>query len=485
MRAQISLRGRIFIAMIFLVVVASLLIAGVTIYQYREQSNQYHEQRLQRKEAQLHTRIDYILSQTNFPQTEAYLDSIFGEVVFQVADEQNVNFRIYNLSGQLITSTQFPLQQEATRVPQSTLKALDMALDGHFIEIQTLEEEQYRSSFSYIEDAQGARLGILNLPYYDDDSLSAMELQNFLARLLQVYVLMLGIAILLAYFVSKYITQSLEEIGTKINTIALNKSNQKILVDRASKEISQLVDAYNSMVDQLEASAVKLAKSEREHAWREMAKQVAHEIKNPLTPMRLSVQSFEQQFDPSAENAREKLADYSKTLIQQIDILSTIASAFSNFAEMPAQQSEILDVAKTTKLALEIFNDKNITFDAPQSPICARLDRTQLIRVVTNLVKNAVQACAETPNPSIEVRVFEKHQRVCITITDNGTGIPKKHVDKIFEPKFTTKSSGMGLGLGMVKNIVQTYAGTIDFQSVPNKITTFTVCFPIAPLTES
>ena len=133
MRAQISLRGRIFIAMIFLVVVASLLIAGVTIYQYREQSNQYHEQRLQRKEAQLHTRIDYILSQTNFPQTEAYLDSIFGEVVFQVADEQNVNFRIYNLSGQLITSTQFPLQQEATRVPQSTLKALDMALDGHFI----------------------------------------------------------------------------------------------------------------------------------------------------------------------------------------------------------------------------------------------------------------------------------------------------------------------------------------------------------------
>jgi signal transduction histidine kinase len=152
---------------------------------------------------------------------------------------------------------------------------------------------------------------------------------------------------------------------------------------------------------------------------------------------------------------------------------------------MPAQQSEILDVAKTTKLALEIFNDKNITFDAPPSPICARLDRTQLIRVVTNLVKNAVQACAEVPNPSIKVRVFVQDERVCITITDNGIGIPKKHANKIFEPKFTTKSSGMGLGLGMVKNIVQTYEGTIDFQSVPNKKTTFTVCFPIAPHPES
>lgn len=485
MTAQISLRGRIFTAMIFLVIVASLLIAGVTIYQYREQSNQYHEQRLQRKEIQLQTRIEYILSQTEFPQTEAYLDSIFGEVVFQISDEQNVNFRIYNLSGQIITSTQFPLQQEATQIPQSTLNLIDTALDGNFIEIQTLENEQYRSSFSYIESPTGEHIGLLNLPYYDDDSLSAMELQNFLARLLQVYVLILGIAILLAYFVSKYITQSLLEIGTKINKIALNKSNQKILVERASKEISQLIFAYNSLVDQLEESAVKLAKSEREHAWREMAKQVAHEIKNPLTPMRLSVQSFEKQFEPTAPDSREKLADFSNTLIQQIDILSTIASAFSNFAQMPAQQTEILDVSQTTKLALEIFNDKNISFEAPQSVICARLDRTQLIRVITNLVKNAVQACADTSNTTIEVRVFKKNQRACVSISDNGIGIPKKHADKIFEPKFTTKSSGMGLGLGMVKNIVETYDGTINHRSTPNKKTIFTVCFPLAIHSES
>jgi nitrogen fixation/metabolism regulation signal transduction histidine kinase len=425
------------------------------------------------------------LSQTEFPAREAFLDSIFGEVVFQIADEQNVNFRIYDLSGKLITSTQFPLQQEATRIPQSTLNLIDTTLDGHFIEIQTLGDEQYRSSFSYIQSPQGDHIGLLNLPYYDDDSLSAMELQNFLARLLQVYVLILGIAIILAYFVSKYITQSLQEIGTKINKIALNKSNQKILVERASKEISQLIFAYNSLVDQLEESAVKLAKSEREHAWREMAKQVAHEIKNPLTPMRLSVQSFEKQFEPTAPDSREKLADFSKTLIQQIDILSTIASAFSNFAQMPAQQTEILDVSQTTKLALEIFNDKSISFDAPQSAIYARLDRTQLIRVITNLVKNAVQACVETPRPKIEVRVFKKNQRACVSISDNGIGIPKKHADKIFEPKFTTKSSGMGLGLGMVKNIVETYDGTINHRSAPNKKTIFTVCFPLAINSES
>jgi signal transduction histidine kinase len=152
---------------------------------------------------------------------------------------------------------------------------------------------------------------------------------------------------------------------------------------------------------------------------------------------------------------------------------------------MPAQQSEILDVSQTTKLALEIFNDKNISFDAPQSTICARLDRTQLIRVITNLVKNAVQACADTSNPAIEVRVFKKNQRACVSISDNGVGIPKKHADKIFEPKFTTKSSGMGLGLGMVKNIVETYDGTINHRSSPNKKTIFTVCFPLAIHSES
>jgi nitrogen fixation/metabolism regulation signal transduction histidine kinase len=232
------------------------------------------------------------------------------------------------------------------------------------------------------------------------------------------------------------------------------------------------------MVDQLAESAVRLAKSEREQAWREMAKQVAHEIKNPLTPMRLSVQSFEQQFDPKDPSVSKKIEEFSSTLIHQIDILSTIASAFSNFAEMPVQESELLDVVKITRLGMDIFTEKYIVFEAPNEPLFARLDRTQLIRILTNLVKNAIQACDEVPEPSVVVNLQKKNDKVCIRVTDNGHGITQEHIDKIFEPKFTTKTSGMGLGLAMVKNIVETYDGQIEVESSTSKGTSFFVWLP-------
>jgi signal transduction histidine kinase len=157
--------------------------------------------------------------------------------------------------------------------------------------------------------------------------------------------------------------------------------------------------------------------------------------------------------------------------------MTSIASAFSNFAKMPAQQSEQLDVVKITKLALEIFNEKHIRFDSSDPEIFAIFDRTQLIRVVTNLVKNALQACKELSQPIIKVFVQKQENQIIIEVTDNGVGIEEKNIDKIFEPKFTTKTSGMGLGLAMVKNILQAYNGSITFTSTPNKKTTFRVVF--------
>lgn len=232
------------------------------------------------------------------------------------------------------------------------------------------------------------------------------------------------------------------------------------------------------MIDELEDSAVQLARSEREQAWREMAKQVAHEIKNPLTPMRLTVQNFQRKFDPTDENIHTKVSEYSKTLIQQIDTMSSIASAFSNFAKMPAQQNETLNVVNITKLALDIFNENYIVFTADAEEIIAEFDRTQLIRVVTNLVKNGIQAIPEDTTPQVLVNVGQDDTNVVITVADNGAGISEENRSKIFEPKFTTKTSGMGLGLAMVKNIVETYKGTISFTSETDKGTVFKVVFP-------
>jgi nitrogen fixation/metabolism regulation signal transduction histidine kinase len=194
--------------------------------------------------------------------------------------------------------------------------------------------------------------------------------------------------------------------------------------------------------------------------------------------MRLTVQSFQRKFDPEDPNITQKLSEYSKTLIQQIDTMTSIASAFSNFAKMPAQQKEELNVVEVIDLALDIFNEDYITFNCDKKQIIGKFDRTQLIRVVTNLVKNAIQAIPEDKTPEVIVDLEENTNNITITVTDNGMGILKENIAKIFEPKFTTKTSGMGLGLPMIKKIIETYNGTLTFVTKENKGTSFLVMFP-------
>jgi nitrogen fixation/metabolism regulation signal transduction histidine kinase len=194
--------------------------------------------------------------------------------------------------------------------------------------------------------------------------------------------------------------------------------------------------------------------------------------------MRLSVQSFERKFDAKDPKIKEKLAEFSQTLIQQIDVMSFIASAFSDFAKMPSQNREELEVVSIIKLAIEIFNEEYIYYRPNEEKIFANLDKTQLIRIVTNLVKNATQAVEKEENKWIEVLVSSQKNEIKMTVSDNGKGIAKELENLIFEPKFTTKSSGMGLGLPMVKNIIEAYDGSISFVSKEGQGTIFTVILP-------
>lgn len=466
--------------MIFLVLLASVLIAGITVYQYKEQSKDYHQNRMERKEEQIRQSVDLAIQKTTYPVTTENLPLIFQTEIYEIAVVQNMNFNIYSLDGELIKSSRPKFENDSISMclDAEVLNKLEISKDKRYVEESTLAGDNYQASFTYISDRKFKPIGILNLPYFEDNSFNDHELKEFLLRLSGVYLLMLGIAIGFAFFISKYITRSLETISNMMERTNFTKSNKKILIENPGEEIEKLITAYNGMIDELGQSASKLARSEREQAWREMAKQVAHEIKNPLTPMRLSVQSFERKFDPTDPNIGEKVKEYSSTLIQQIDTMSSIASAFSNFAEMPAQQNETLDVVKIVKLALDIFNEEYIHFLADENEIIAKLDRTQLIRVVTNLVKNAIQAVPDVKSPRILVSVASEGNMVKISVADNGKGIEKEFEDKIFEPKFTTKTSGMGLGLGMVKNIVETYKGSIKFTSQLGKGTVFSVKFP-------
>lgn len=477
---SLSLRSRIFVYMILLVIVASILIAAVTIYQYNEQSRDYHKQRLERKESQLLSRINYVLRQTTYPVTTENLSLIFKDKIYEISNIQNIEFNLYDLQGTLLKSSQPRLENDSINncISAETLNNLFQSVDKRYVAKNEQLGADYQSSYIVFTDFKAKPLGILNVPYFEDDSFNEAELKEFLKRLGYTYLFMLLVAIAFAYFVSKFITRSLKTISDKMNETRLEKHNKKIELKGASQEVSLLVESYNSMIDELEESAVQLATSEREQAWREMAKQVAHEIKNPLTPMRLSVQSFQRKFDPSDPKADQKVEEFSKTLIQQIDTLSSIASAFSNFAKMPAQKNEMLNVVEVIDLALDIFSENKINFVAEKKQIIAKFDRTQLIRVVTNLVKNAIQSVPKDIVPIIDVAVSESGENVHISVSDNGLGISEENTAKIFEPKFTTKSSGMGLGLPMIKNIIETYNGNITFTSNEGKGTTFTVSFP-------
>ncbi|MCG5644634.1 ATP-binding protein [Flavobacteriaceae bacterium LSUCC0859] len=466
LNANFSLRSRIFVSMIVLVLLASVLIAGITIYQYSEQAKDYHADRLERKEEQLQRSLWYSLKETPLVQNKANVGDIFRESLYAIADVQNVNFSLYSLSGEFIQTANpkanDPLEA-AQQLPANVLEGLRK--NKRFVTPQSVQGLSFLAAYSYVYDLEKKPLAIVYLPYYEDNSFNKKELEEFLMRLAGVYLLMLAIAILLAYLISTYITRSLKTISDKLSQTHLEKQNIKIEVPQSSEEIGRIIQSYNGMIDQLEASAAKLAKSEREQAWQEMAKQVAHEIKNPLTPMRLHVQLFAQKFDPKDPEAFEKLKAHSNTLLEQIDTLSNIATAFAAFAQMPAQQKESLDVGQVVALAISLFNESHIEFEPPQRSVMMKMDRTQLIRLVTNLVKNAIQSVPEERQARVRVRLVEQAQELVLEVSDNGSGIDPSIQAQIFEPKFTTKSSGMGLGLGMVKNIVDSYGGHIELES--------------------
>ncbi|MGB3774035.1 MAG: ATP-binding protein [Leeuwenhoekiella sp.] len=479
---KLSLRTRIFLSMILLIFGASILIGTISVIQYKEEAEDYHASRLLRKEDQIRAEISYVLNKTSFEIITEKIPIILKEKqdIYRISDVHELPINIYDLKGNLLVKSKdgFTVDTVDIKLAAAILEGIDSAPNKRWITSMTNDGVKFQSSYTYITDNQFKPLAILNLPYIQDDNFITRELDEFLRRLAEGYLFMLLIAIALSYFLSRYITRSLKTISDKMIQTRLDKRNQKIEINDASEEISNLVRAYNLMIDELETSAAKLAQSEREQAWREMAKQVAHEIKNPLTPMRLTVQSFQQRFDPSDQDIRKKLDEYSETIIQQIDTMSNIASAFSNYAKMPAQQNETLNVVFVTKLALDIFNEPYIHFKAEKDKIIAKFDRTQLIRVVTNLVKNAIQATELVENAQICVDVKTEGDKVLLLVIDNGHGISEKNATLVFEPKFTTKSSGMGLGLAMVKNIVETYDGNITFTSQVGKGTVFKVSFP-------
>ena len=436
---NISLSSRIFFYMMVFIIVESILIGGVTLYQFNKKNSEYHKGRLERKESNLLLDIKYEIEKKDINN----LESISNESVIQIGDVHNLDFELYTLDGILIkSSTAITGVKGITKLDDQVINYFKTK--NPFRLVEDVENSSYfKSSYNIVTNFDNQHLGIIYIPYFAEDTENKKELSNFLIGLGFAHGNMILVAFIIAYFISNFVTKSLGSIGETIKD-----------------------------------SAIKLAKSERETAWREMAKQVAHEIKNPLTPMRLTIQTFERGYNRGENFSKEKIKDFSDSLIQQIDIMSSIATAFSDFAEMPEPKKEKLNIVEVVELATDIFEKDKISFTSSSKIIIANFDRTQLIRVITNLLKNAFQAIPEGRTANIKLDISEHHNFVKISISDNGYGISKSDMKKIFEPSFTTKTSGMGLGLSMIKNIINAYNGDITFTSKSNIGTTFNITFP-------
>ena len=480
---KLSLRTRIFLAMFFLVIIASVLIAGVTVNQYHSQTKDYHSKRLFRKESNIKDHINIILNsrENSYPVSTKYVPNIFKTALYEVGAVHKMEVNLYDLEGGLLKSSKRVFASDSLDLclPFHVLQELKFDPQHRLVKEVEVNEDLYLSSYSYVYDKDSKVISILHIPYLENNKFLASELESFLVNLSFAYLLMLIFALLIAYFLSSYITKSLKIIGGVMRKTTLEKHNKKIEVFSSSIEIATLVTSYNNMIDKLEESAIALAKSEREQAWREMAKQVAHEIKNPLTPMRLTVQSFQARFNPEDPNIKSKLNEFSSSLIEQIDVMSSIASAFSNFAKLPEVKKENINFSQTIVTTSELFNKDFIKLNLPIKDVFVEFDKSQLIRVLNNLLKNSLQALPEEQtDKKIEIVLEESKGCLVLKVIDNGVGVSVDHLDQIFEPKFTTKTSGMGLGLAMCKNIIETYGGSITHEPNEPKGAIFIITLP-------
>lgn len=399
------------------------------------------------------------------------------------SDVYVTNLNYYTIHGKLSGSSRpaiFSKGLLSQYIHPAAFFALNATQSIAHIQTESIGNLNYLSAYVPLYNSNGLPFGFLNVQHFDQQSLFENQVQQFFIAIINVFMLLLVLSIVGALAVSSWITSPLRLIQKYFNRVEFGKMNQRIVYDRKD-EIGDLLAAYNRKLADLEEAAVLLAQSEREGAWREMAKQVAHEIKNPLTPMKLRLQQLERVFDPTDPDARLKIQQVTRSLIEQIDSLAAIANAFSNFAQFPTPQLVPVSMFELIQNVTQVFEAEHaVRFLVAHSDnsLIIKGDVTQLVRVFNNLFTNSIQAVDTGREAVISIDFVSNDSVIEIRICDNGNGIPHDQLNTIFEPYFTTKSTGTGLGLALVKQIVTGHQGNISILSTSQKGTTVLLVFP-------
>lgn len=394
----------------------------------------------------------------------------------------STDINVYDLRGQLVSTSRpkfYQVELTSRYMNPAAYRVLKTNRQSELILREQVGQLPYLSGYTTLRDDKGRVVGFLNLPWLARHGLLESQVRSFAAYLANLYViLMLGI-IVGGLFITRTLTNPLKLLKQKMDQTNLGMPYEQ-LEWHSRDEIGAIIGSYNQMLQKLESQEKKLARTERELAWREMARQVAHEIKNPLTPMKLSIQHLMRMLQRGGREADPSLQKVTGTLLAQIDSLNSIASSFSTFATMPQDRHSLVELQTVVNQAVELYYDAEeaeLSFEVPETPVYVLGDRDQLTRILINLIRNALQAM--TLRGRIHLRLYEEGTRATIVVSDTGKGIPIAIQSRIFEPNFSTKNSGMGLGLAITKRLVENMDGTITFESEVGVGTTFYIRFPI------
>jgi nitrogen fixation/metabolism regulation signal transduction histidine kinase len=411
--------------------------------------------------------------------------STLNELLIKLSNVFNTDINLYNINGFLVATSRqeiFDRDLASQRINNTVFNNLKHLAKSEYYQKEKIGKLEYLSAYIPFFNAENKVIAYLNLPYFRMQSVLAKEISNLIVAVINFTLLLILIIMGLAVFISGRLTSPLAMLSKGLATVGVGKKSEH-LTYIGNDEIGELVKQYNRMVDEIEDSTHKLANSEREYAWREMAKQIAHEIKNPLTPMKLNVQQLFKSWNDKVPGFEKMLERFTKNQIEYIDNLSSIASAFSAFAKMPVTNPVEVNILDQIRINLELFkNTDNVTFSVQwphESKIVVYADKEQLNGVFSNLIKNGIQSIPTGREGLIMLNLDVKRDKVVVSISDNGSGIQADLRKNLFTPNFTTKSSGMGLGLSIAKKYIESANGRIWFESEVEKGSVFYFELPV------
>lgn len=481
-----NFKNKIQMGMISFLFPSLLIIGGVTLYlniqQHYNKNIEIISEKLQSIYIELANKLGH--EDKIDPGWYSYPYGNLNELLIRFSNVFYIDINLYNKDGSLIATSRPEIFEKGLigdRINPDAYKSIVNEMMSEVVKTEHIGTLKYFSAYLPFKNDNNQLLAFLNVPYFTRQEEFAAEISRMIVTVSNIFVLLFLVTSIIAIFISRKITLPLTEIQLKFSKIKLGQKYE-IIKYSSNDEIGGLVNEYNRMVTELERSVDLLARSERESAWREMAKQIAHEINNPLTPMKLSVQHLERAWTDKKENFAVLLERICKTLIEEIDNLSTISVEFSNFAKMPNTYNQKLDLIEKTSNVVSLFSSNEVDFEVNwnnHNDAWIYADKEQISRVLINLFKNATQSVEKGVKPLIKIDLNSKSNYVILRIKDNGRGIPAELQKKLFRPNFTTKTSGMGLGLAIVKNIIEGAGGSITYETEENKGTTFIIKLPL------